>query len=443
MKILILTSSHPYVSAGIIAKDILTAFADTAGNEVKIVTKAFDNYHDNRIIPINTKFGNISNIAYRLFNRTLKRLLILLYRDYKNREEKIKVNFNKDFIFEYPHNKTYYSSKRILRRAKIKPDIIIILFTTGFLSFKNIFELNQITKSPVFIYPMDMISFTGGCHYAWNCTKYTTICGMCPAINSNILEDLSYKNYQYKLKYIEISNLEIIAGTEYLYQQLTKSSLFRHKSIIKLLLPVDNNIFKPAKRQLIRNKLGLPIDKKIIFIGSVILNEKRKGVQELIEALNYLYNKLDKTTINNIYLVFAGRHFETIENIIPFNNKFLGFLSINELANVFQASDIFLNSSIEDSGPLMINQSIMCGTPVVSFEMGVSLDLVITGKTGYRAKLMCPIDLANGIAHILKLNKFEYNKMSANCRALGISLCHPKKHADKIIEIFNSKANLR
>jgi glycosyltransferase involved in cell wall biosynthesis len=45
----------------------------------------------------------------------------------------------------------------------------------------------------------------------------------------------------------------------------------------------------------------------------------------------------------------------------------------------------------------MINESIMCGTPVVSFRMGVAEDLIINGETGYIVKLKNIRDLANGI----------------------------------------------
>jgi glycosyltransferase involved in cell wall biosynthesis len=58
--------------------------------------------------------------------------------------------------------------------------------------------------------------------------------------------------------------------------------------------------------------------------------------------------------------------------------------------------------------------------------MGVSLDLVINGETGYRAKLKDSSDMASGILKILKLNSGEYSKMSINCRNLALKLCSPE-----------------
>jgi glycosyltransferase involved in cell wall biosynthesis len=80
----------------------------------------------------------------------------------------------------------------------------------------------------------------------------------------------------------------------------------------------------------------------------------------------------------------------------------------------------------------------MCGTPVVAFEMGVALDLVITGYTGYRAKLGDVNDLANGIQNIINLNSDQYNTIAQNCRAHALELCNPFKQIEKLNKLFNS-----
>ena len=81
----------------------------------------------------------------------------------------------------------------------------------------------------------------------------------------------------------------------------------------------------------------------------------------------------------------------------------------------------------------------MCGTPVVSFEMGVAFDLVITGKTGYRAKLKDTNDLAKGIMNILTLDNTNYSKMADNCRKLALELCSPDVQSAKIEQILKNE----
>lgn len=60
---------------------------------------------------------------------------------------------------------------------------------------------------------------------------------------------------------------------------------------------------------------------------------------------------------------------------------------------------------------------------VKAFEIGVALDLVHNGETGYRAKLKDYVDLAEGIKWFLSLNKNEFEKIKYNCRNSALSIC--------------------
>jgi glycosyltransferase involved in cell wall biosynthesis len=114
----------------------------------------------------------------------------------------------------------------------------------------------------------------------------------------------------------------------------------------------------------------------------------------------------------------------------------LGFIRDDRtLAAAYQAADTFVCPSIEDSGPMMINESLMCGTPVVSFDMGVAGDLVHTGTTGYRARLGDCRDLARGIGAILALSPDQRDAVARECRQLALRLCHPGVQARAVAAI--------
>jgi len=91
---------------------------------------------------------------------------------------------------------------------------------------------------------------------------------------------------------------------------------------------------------------------------------------------------------------------------------------------------------------MMINQSIMTGTPVVSFEMGVSEDLVLTAKTGYRAAVRNSIDLAKGIDCVLSLTDDEHEKMCETCRTFAIHNYTFNISTEKIIELMRRSLKL-
>jgi len=430
MKILILSTSHPYKTAGIVAKDIFYGFK-AANNEVKLLVKIWGNYKDKDIISIDSFVSHYLKWFIRKTTNLLKRFGFFKKRTLKT---------NRDYsVQDIDQTITYYNTKKILKKSGFTPDVIIILFMPKFLSFKNIYELNQITKAPIFLYLMDMAPMTGGCHYAWNCKAYEKQCGECPALFSDNKLDQSHINWVFKKEFVEKTNITVIAGTEWTFQQLKISSIFKDRQKHKLLLPIDQNVYKPANKKSIRKQLDLPLDKKVIFFGAVSIHEKRKGFKQLIEALNILNKQLSDKDKKNIHLAIAGNGSVGFIKYLPFSYTLLGYLSHTELPKAFQAADVFVSPSIEDSGPMMINQSIMCGTPVVAFEMGIALDLVHTGKTGYRTKLKDSEDLANGIKYILDLKELDNKKMSENCRKIGFELCHPKKQTEKYIKLFNSQ----
>ena len=428
MNVLILSTSNPYKIAGIVALDIYNGLKRQSDNEVKLLVKDWDNFPDNGIASVESYF---SYLKRKLIGKLIK---IFSVGKVKSKKEKLDSNYH---IQDYDQTISLFSTKKILKRVKFKPDVIIVLFMQNFLSFKNIYELNERTKAPVYIYLMDMAPMTGGCHYAWKCKGYEKNCGNCPALYSELKEDQSYMNWKFKKKYIDNTEIEIIAATEWTLKQLKRSSLFLQKKKHKILLPINEQIFNPNKKTEARKKLKLPQSKKIIFFGAVSTKFKRKGFDLLLESLTILGNALSTMEVENVHLAIAGRNIEEEITNLPFSYTELGYLSHEELAYAFQASDLYVSPSIEDSGPMMINQSIMCGTPVVSFEVGVALDLVLTDITGYRAKLANVEELAKGVQAILELTNKEYEKLCDNCSEMGRDYLSLSGFVNHFIKIVN------
>ena len=422
MNILIISAQHPYKAAGIVVADLYRIFKKN-GHNTKLLVKTNGLFFDKDIIYLE-----------KYFNFTLTRIQNRIKKIF---QRKTKAISNFDYYFhDLDLTKQYFKTEDILRKINFNPDFILYSFPHKFLNAKNLYELNKETGAPILLYMMDMSPITGGCHYAWDCKNYMESCGCCPGLFSLISNDQSKINFEFKKQYIDKTNIIPIAVTEWQYRQLIQSQLFKNKKKYKILLPIDETIFKPDDKTKIRKFLGLPIEKKIIFIGAVSFNEKRKGWKELTESFKILAANLSDKKKSSVHIAIAGRIDKNATAQLPFAYTALGILDHNDLPKAFQAADLFVCPSIEDSGPMMINQSVLCGTPVVSFEMGVALDIVMTGQTGYRAKLKESTDLANGINTILNLDDQEYKKMSENCRKMGLEFCNPKKQTEKLIEIY-------
>lgn len=438
MNILILSSSSLHNQAGIVALDVYNSLKGTPEHKVRMIVKVRDKNVDKNILPIETKldifFRKISNFAKWIIQKAKERLVTLRDKDYKD------FPTHPDYYFqEVDQTVTYFNTKKILRRAGFKPDVVLVLFMTEFVTFKNLYEINKSTNASIFSYLLDMGCLTGGCHYAWDCNGYTRECGMCPGLYSNDLNDQTYINFLFKKKYIEKCKIFPIVGSEWQLQQVAKSTLFKNKQKFKVLLSINDSVYQPFNKAKARIELGIPLGKKIILFGSVSITEKRKGIAEIIETLNILFKSVDNPS--RIHLLIVGNNGDKIARFLPFTYSLLGFVSHEFLPRIFQAADVFVSPSIEDSGPMMINQALMCGTPVVAFEIGVALDLVINDYTGYKAKLKNCKDLSNGIKKVLDLNDKEYLEMSEICRVTALSYCHKSQQKTKLLEIFERCTN--
>jgi glycosyltransferase involved in cell wall biosynthesis len=429
MKILILSSSHPYKAAGIVAKDLLDGLRSINGNEVKLVVQEWDRYHDKDIISVDSSF--IRHQGRRFLRRTInyiKRIGLL-----KKRAKKV----NNDYcIQDYDQKITYYKTQKILKRANFKPDAILVLFMQNFLSFKNLYELNHLTQSCIALYMPDMAPMTGGCHYAWNCKRYSDKCGGCPAYCSNNENDQSRINWYFKNSYIQKTNIIPVAASIWQWRQLNIASLYRSKLKTKILSITNEKHFIVGDKSIARSYFKINSDKFVILIGSVYNSDRRKGFNELMETFKILHKRASNDFMHKVVIAIIGHNNSSLSQSLPFSHIDLGYLSHSELVRAYQAADLFVSPSIEDSGPSMINQSLMCGLPVVAFEMGVAPDLIINHKTGYMAKLGDCEELANGIFDIISLEKSKYDDMRNECRKLALAKCSRIVIAKKFMKLL-------
>lgn len=417
MNILLLNTHNPFKASGVVALDLFNQFRQTNHN-VKLLVNSYSADYPDDIISLETSFA----AWLKLLKEKIDWRINLLKKHLKIKD---RIQTDPDYpFFQIREKKREYNTRRILKAANEKPDIIIILFAKGFINTRNIYEMKKLTDARIYWLMYDMAPFTGGCHYAWECTGYQKSCGNCPGLYSSDPHDVSHKNLVYKMKFLVMTDLQLLAGSEWQFRQAASSTIFKNKVIHKLLLPVNSEIFRPDDKKKLRESLNLPIDKKIIFFGAVGLSENRKGMKYLMESLGKLKEIIDRDDPGlgkNILLLIAGKDADWLTGMLPFSSHYMGFLDNSYgIASAYQAADVFLCPSIEDSGPMMINQSVMTGTPVVSFAMGVALDLVINGETGYRARMKDTADMAEGIYSILKLDKASYDQLSERCRSMAL-----------------------
>jgi glycosyltransferase involved in cell wall biosynthesis len=419
-------------------KNILHFSSDDFGGAGSAAVKLHNNLKSNGfnslLLCLNKK-TNHSDII-KVHSSSLK----IFFEKIVNKLEVYTKFFNRKYYFFDKNRNLIKSIKDIESVTQIKPDIIILHWISGLIDISVIKQLQERYDCKVYWYLMDMAPMTGGCHYAWDCIGYTKSCSSCPAVGL-VYKNLPLNTMKHKQEILSAINIEPISASRWLNRQLKKSSLFKESNIHEIMLSINSDIFKPLDQNNvleIKKKYNLPVNKKVIFFGASNPKEERKGLKYFLDALELIASK-KLIDIESTIVVTAGKKIpKSISKKITFPHKHIGYLNGDkELAEAYQIATVFVSSSIQDSGPMMINESIMCGTPVVSFRMGVAEDLVINGETGYIAELKSFKDLANGISKIINLNYLDNKEMRERCRELAFKKCRTDIQTKKFISLLS------
>lgn len=379
---------------------------------------------------INRKYGSYINTIPGKIENKLKQL----YRKLRPLEKDDKYSFH-----NMDEGKKRYSGKELLDAIPFKPDVILVFWVSNFVNMETISELSKLTGAKVIWMMTDNAPLTGGCHYQWDCKGFHSDCSNCPAILTPGAKKIAQQNLAQKMKFIP-ADAEILSSSESDYQRAIHSALFKNKKVHKLLAPIDENRFKPGDKAAARAYFGIPADKKVIFYGANAFSDPRKGGANFLNALNILKESLRKSDSkckpSDILLLLAGKEKPVQFMDIGYDVKEVGYLTENELITAYQAVDFLVSPSLEDSGPMIVNQSIVCGTPMLAFNIGVAMDLIETGVTGYKARLFDDQDLAKGLKYMLDLSADELQVMSANCRKFALEHMTYAEYTRRLIALF-------
>jgi glycosyltransferase involved in cell wall biosynthesis len=277
----------------------------------------------------------------------------------------------------------------------------------GFLNHNSIEKLAKLNK-PVIFFMHDMWSFTGGCHYSFECDKYKTGCSNCQMFSIEQAADLAKKGFEKKVKlYAKYNNLFYIAPSQWLTNCAKNSMLLKNKPVLHIPNLLDNTIYKPFNKQAAKQALNIGKDEIVVAFGAVTIKSPYKGWVYLQKALEFL--KQDKQYQNVTVLMFGSGYDKQIADAIPFKTIFLGYLR-DEYSTVlaYNAANVFIAPSLVEAFGYVIMESLYCGTPVVGFEVGGIPDMVKHKENGYIAKYKDAEDVCTGIKFCLANNLQGY-----------------------------------
>ena len=327
---------------------------------------------------------------------------------------------------------------RILKKIKdVNPDVVHLHWiTSGFIKIETLVKISK----PMIWTLHDMWAFTGGCHYNEECGKYINNCGYCPILSSNKKNDLSSKIWKRKKKAWENLDLTIVTPSSWLGECAKKSSLFCNTRVEVIPNGINLNRFKIIDKNIARDILCLPQDKKLVLFGSLsALSNRRKGFSLLKETFKKYFSKKNK----DIELIIFGSSKPRDEESLGFKTYYLGRLNDEiSLALIYSAADAMIVPSMQDNLPNTVMESLACGTPVVAFNIGGIPDMIDHQKNGYLAKSFETEDLAYGIKWVLEdANRRE--KLSENAREKVVKEFDIVKVAKRYTDLYKDVLKIK
>jgi glycosyltransferase involved in cell wall biosynthesis len=302
--------------------------------------------------------------------------------------------------------------------------------------FFNYLALPSLTAhKPAVLTLHDMWPFTGHCSFSYDCDRWQTGCGRCPYPGNYPAIKTDGSRIEWKLKewVYRRSNLVIVTLCRLRTEQVRRSLLSRFP-IVEIPNGVDTEVFRPMGTEASRELLGIPSGKRVLMFASAGLASVNKGGDLLLKALEHLPRSLR----TDMVLLTMGDGGDALGSVADVPSVHLGYVSYDRLKAVaFSAADVFVLPSRAETLPLVLLESMACGTPVVSFDVGGVSDLVRPGSTGYLARPEDFMDLRDGLAQLLGDPEL-CRRLSERCRTVAVDEYSTKKLVQRYLALYRT-----
>ncbi|WP_447977459.1 glycosyltransferase [Candidatus Nitrospira bockiana] len=263
---------------------------------------------------------------------------------------------------------------------------------TGTLSY---LALPKLTAGKPTVFTLhDMWAMTGHCAYSFDCERWRIGCGQCPDLASHpkVSRDATRLEWWLKQWTYGRSRLSIVTPSVWM-KRLAEESMLKRFPVHVIPNGVDLDIFRPHDPVVSRRLLGLPADRIVLLFSARNLLDRRKGADLLLDALRRLPASLTRELI----LVTVGSQ-EWAFRDVGIDARHFGYVADDYLrAIIYSAADVYLFPTRADNAPLVVLESLACGTPVIAFDTGGLPELVRPGISGLLARADSAVDFCGRI----------------------------------------------
>ena len=199
-------------------------------------------------------------------------------------------------------------------------------------------------------------------------------CCHCPSLKEyppTWFFDRTSKNYEEKRSaFSGVEQLTLVTPSRWL-AELTRESFLNNYPVEVINNGVDVKVFCPQNSD-VKQQLSLVGKRMVLAMGTSFT--RLKGLDYLLRLPQYLHD--------DEVLVLVGLEEKQKKQFTHPKCRALGRTNcLKELAAFYSAADVFINPTLEDNFPTTNIEALACGTPVVTFKTGGSVESVLDGES--------------------------------------------------------------
>jgi len=323
------------------------------------------------------------------------------------------------------------ATKKFLKKVDLlNPDIIHLHNIHGYyINIKLLFNYLEKKNIPVIWTLHDCWAFTGHCaHFDFiGCNKWMFQCHLCPQKHkypASLFLSRSSHNYLLKKKiFNQIKKMTIVPVSYWLSLNVQKSFLNRHPVHI-IQNGIDLDVFS-AQYNVEQIKIKYGINGKFLILGVASPWTKLKGLNDFI----LLHKLLDQDCI----ILLVGLNKKQIQKLPSGIIGIERTENIHTLANLYSAADLYINPTWEETFSLTNLESMACGTPIITYRTGGSVELV-SENTGFIVNKGDINELYKYVNIVKQAGKAFYSEY---CRKHAISQFNKQTKFLEYINLYN------
>ena len=330
-----------------------------------------------------------------------------------NQIKKIFFNSNKEFV-----SFNLISTKFIINELKnIDFDILNLHWVAGeMISMKEIININ---KKIVWTFH-DMWPFLGINHYykSYNNFFLNYLDNLCKSKKRNIFK----------------KNLSIIFPSKWMKNNFNRHSSFKSFLSEVIHYPIDLKQWKENKT-LLKSQFRFDKDKfYLLFSSNSGLKDTRKGLLQLREIICFLK---DKKFSKKVEIIIIGSNKNYTDFIHGFKLNFIKRIeNEKQLIYFYSNSDLLLLLSKQDNFPLVMQESLSCSTPVITFDDGGMPEIIKDNYNGFVIKNNSSRLFAEKIFKYLNYDLNHKIMFRENSRKSILDLCNDSLIGLKLYQFY-------